>query len=324
MRARAILAALAGAMLGGLLVSGCAGDDDPGTPALTPAAEAGEGGTLTWAVADRVRSIDPLAATTRSELIVTRQVHEPLVDSLAGPFGDTRRQPGLARGTRASSDDRVWTLRLRGGVRFQDGTPFNAAAVLANAERWQASATAQELLPGLIAVDAPTPATVRFILAAPDPDLPRRLGAPQLGIVSPRALAAGMGGIAGVRRESESGTGTGAFELREVSADRLLLARNTAWWGGAARLGPALDQIVLRVEPSAPVRLALLDAGEAQLADELGPDQARFARANPLLTTIEGPGDASLGLERSVRGIESAREIPSLSGAWITTITVPG
>ena len=321
MRVRAILACLAGGVVA-VGATGCAGDDDPGTPALTPADQAGEGGTLVWAVGDRVESVDPLGARTRAAQILTRQIHEPLIESLAGPFGDTRRQPGLVRSSRSSRGGLIWTLKLRAGVRFQDGSLFDAAAVQANADRWLATATGQELLPDLAAVDSPSPSVVRFILAAPDPNLPRRLAAPQLGIISPRALAAGIGNLESLRREAFPGTGTGAFELREVAPDELLLARNTAWWGSAHKLGPALVQIVLRIEPEAPVRLALLDAGEVQLADELTAEQARFARANPLLAAIQGPEHLWLGLERSVRGVESATEIPSLSAAWLTAVRV--
>lgn len=321
MRMRAILATWAGALT--LAAAGCGGEDDPGTPALAPAGDAGEGGTLTWAVADQARTLDPLAARTRAELILTRQIHEPLIETLAGPFGELRRRPGLARSARPSADGAVWALRLRSGVRFQDGSLFDAAAVQANAERWIASDTGRELLPGLVAVDAPSPTSVRFLLAAPDPNLPNRLASPELGIVSPRALEAGFDGGAGLRREPFSATGTGAFELREAEPGRLLLARNTAWWGTAERLGPALDQVILRAEASGAVRAALLDSGDAQLADELDPDQARFVRDNPLLAAIEGPGGRWLGLERSVRGVDSATEIPSLAGVWLTTLTVP-
>lgn len=320
MSARAIPAALAVISACALAAAGCGGED-PGRPSLTPPAHAGEGGALAWAVAGPVRSVDPLSAESRAAQILTRQIHEPLVASLAGPFGEGRRRPGLALRARSSDGDRVWTLDLRDGVRFQDGRVFDAAAVLANAQRWLTTHAGQELLPGLVAVDAPSPTSVRFILAAPDPDLPRRLAAPQLGIVSPRAIAAGIEVEDRLRGQSLPGTGTGPFELREVSATELLLARNTAWWGSAQRLGPALEQVILRIEPSAPVRLALLDAGEVQAADELDAKQAEFARENPLLTALAGPGGKWLALERSVRGIDSGAEIPALSEAWITTVS---
>src|SRR5437762_3156967 len=74
------------------------------------------------------------------------------------------------------------------GVHFQDGTPFNADAVLVNSKRWQTSPVGQKLLPHLFAVDAPRPDEVRFLLDQPVPDLVSRLSDPRLGIVSPRAL----------------------------------------------------------------------------------------------------------------------------------------
>ena len=322
MRPRAIRALLAWSIGAAVLAAGCSGDDDVGTPSVAPSGEPGEGGTLVWAVADPVRTLDPLNAGTRSELILTRQIHEPLIESLSGPLGEARGQPGLARVARPSADQTVWTLKLREGVRFQDGEPFDATAVLANAERWQSSAVGRALLPSLLAVDAPSPGTVRFILSAPDPDLPQRLAAPELGIVSPEALA---DGLPSPRRATQAGegTGTGAFELREASSDELLLARNTSWWGTAERLGPALEQVVLRIEPSGSVRVALLEQGDAQLADQLDSDQADFVASDPLLAVLPAGGGEWLGIERSVRGVSSAREIPSLAGAWLTTVSLP-
>jgi peptide/nickel transport system substrate-binding protein len=316
-------AALAVALLAGAGLGACGGDgESEGTPALTSGQPLGEGGTLVWAVADPVRTIDPLVADTRAEQLVTRQIHEPLVESLASPFGDTRRVPGLARRVSSSRDATLWTLRLRKGVRFRDGEPFNADAVVANAERWQAAASGRALLPDLIDVFAPRFDVVRFILGRPDRRFDQRLAAPQLGIVSPGALRTMSAGEVAIARGLA--TGTGPFELRERSRDRQLLARNTEWWGTSAgvELGPALEQIEFRTEPSSALRLALLDAGDVQLADELAASQARQARADALLYALRGAGGLWLGLSRAVRGVDSAREIPSLSGAWLATVTV--
>jgi peptide/nickel transport system substrate-binding protein len=307
------------AALASLALVGCSGGDEELTPSPTPSGEAGEGGTLTWVVAEPVRSLDPLLATDRSAQIVSRQIHEPLIERLSGPFGDGHTRTGLARTARPAAGATVWVLHLRAGVRFQNGEVFDASAVQANAERWLATTAGRELLPELLAVDSPTPASVRFILSSPDPALPRRLASPRLGIVSPRALAEGFGRVGS---EPFAGSGTGAFELREASPDRLLLARNTAWWGTGERLGPALEQVIVRAEPSGAVRAALLDSGDAQLADQLDTEQARFVRQNPLLATLPAPGGLALGLERSVRGVRSATEIPSLAGAWLTTVDV--
>ncbi len=281
-----------------------------------------KGGTLVWAVADSASSPDPLEADTRVESLISRQVNEPLTAKVSGPFDPERSVSGLARKARPSDGDSVWTFELRSGVRFQDGTPFNAAAVRANGIRWQTTAAGRAALPGVIAVAAPRPDEIQFVLSAPDPSFPNRLAAPELGIVSPDALQPSSGEGAVVTRSQE--TGTGPFEVRERNATSTLLARNTFWWGGAVGedLGPALDQIVFRTEPSPALRLAMLDAGEAQLADELNREQADQAKSDPLLSVLRGPGETWLGIERSVRGVESAREIPSLSGAWLTSVSV--
>jgi len=200
-------------------------------------------------------------------------------------------------------------------VRFQDGTLFNASAVLANAKRWRTTAAGRGLLPGLVAVDAPRPDLVRFFFDRPTPDLPRLLSNPRLGVVSPRALEAGSAELRHPER-----AGTGPFELRGRGPKEVLVARNTGWWGTRHQLGPALDQVQFRVVPSAGERLALLRRGEVQVADRLSAAEARRLTSDPLLSALPGPGGLALGLERSVRGIDSASQIPSLSGAWLTRI----
>src|SRR5204863_3686893 len=124
---------------------------------------------------------------------------------------------------------------LRSGVRFQDGTPFNAAAVLANSRRWSTNPAGRRLLPHLFAVDAPRPNEVRFLLDRPVPDLARRLASPQLGIVSPLALQPQSGQKASFNQEP-SGSGTGAFEAKPSGPGRLELSRYAGWWGSAAGL----------------------------------------------------------------------------------------
>jgi peptide/nickel transport system substrate-binding protein len=294
--------------------AGCGGDEDS-APATGTLDQPGAGGTLTWALAEGAGEIDPLLANTRSAQLVTRQVHEPLVERLVRPFTDTRLQ-GLAEFWRSSQGGTVWSFRLRPGVRFQDGTRFNGQAVLANVDRWRTTPAGRALVPGLIAADSPRPDLVRFILDQPDPEFPRLLEDPRTGIVSPRALDPSSGENAELRRESR--TGTGPFEIRESDSDGTVLARNIAWWGTQLKLGPALDQVEFRVVKRAADRLALLSGGDVQVAEALGSEAAK-ARRDPLLEVL-GSGTGVLGLQRSVRGINSATEIPSLSGVWLTRV----
>lgn len=294
---------------------GCAeGDQERAIEAI---AQPGERGTLVWALAERPASLDPLFADSPAEQLVTRQLHEPLVSSLVGPFDDTRRVPGLALSARPSSDATVWRLRLRPGVRFGDGTPFNAAAVLDNVERWRSSLVIQEII-GTPLVDAPRPDLVRFILNGPDPRFGRRLSSPRLGMVSPQAIAEAAGGALEAREAGDSGTGP--FELREHSAESLLLAVHGDWWGSDRGLGPGLDQLEFSVVPDADERLDLLIEGGVQVASELGADELQRVRTEPLLTVIAR--EAGLAAERSIRGIPGDDPAPSLNGAWRTGIGV--
>src|SRR5919109_983992 len=137
------------------------------------------GGGLAYALPGLPESLDPLAAEGRAAITVVRQLYEPLIAKLAGPYGQSSPQPGLALAARPSRDRTVWRLTLRPGIRFQDGTPFNAAAVLANSRRWQGDPVGQTLLPDLFAVDAPQPDEVRFLLDEPVPDLPSTLADPR-------------------------------------------------------------------------------------------------------------------------------------------------
>ena len=298
-----------------LLAAGCGGD---GSGGATPSglAQAGSGGTLTWALAGRPRELDPLLATSRPDQLVVRQVYEPLVEQLAGPFGDVRVRPGLA--TPATGDETVWRLRLRGGVRFQDGALLDGSAVLANVRRWLSTPEGRGLLPDLVTADAPQPDLVRFFLSRRDPNFSADLSSPRLGIVSPQALHPRSGERARLRRDERAGTG--AFEIRESSPDEVVVARNVDWWGTPRGLGPALDQVIFDTLPAPGERYRLLRAGDVEAADELPPEQLDHLRHDPLLTSLPGPGDTVLGLERSVRGIESGREIPVLSGVWLTTL----
>ena len=298
-----------------LLAAGCGGGSDK-TPG--PGGAVSGGGTLAYAIAGHVRELDPLLASSHDEQLVTRQIHEPLVASLVPAFGEGRRSRGLAISWRSSPDDEIWSVQLRKGIRFQDGEPLNSSAVLANAERWRTLPQGRALLPELVAADAPRPDLVRFILATPVPDFPRRLASPRLGIVSPGSLRPHSG--TGAELTSAERSGTGPFELREGGpAGSVLVAANTSWWGTRVGLGPALDQVEFEVEPSAARRLALLSAGEVQVASDLAPDVIADLRRDPLLTYLRGR-DTVLGMERSVRGIQSATAIEPLSDVWLTVV----
>ncbi|MGZ5340754.1 MAG: ABC transporter substrate-binding protein [Solirubrobacterales bacterium] len=314
-RLRGLAAAALAASLTALC--GCGGGDTSSSsvaPSGRPAA--GGGGQLTYALPAIPASLDPLAASSREAQLITLQEHEPLVAQFSGPYGDRSAQPGLALAIRPSKDRTVWTLQLRDRVRFHDGTPFNAAAVLANARRWRSLPAGPALIPTLFAVDAPRPDVVRFLLRSPTPDLPNLLSSPRLGIVSPQALRPHNGERARIAGNL-GGPGTGPFQLSQISEGRIGLARYPSWWGSPLGLGPALDGVEFRAVPSEPERLALLQGGESQIAEGFAPKTLSTIRHDPLLTALPGP--AGIGMQRSVRGLVSAAPV-SFSGVWLTTV----
>lgn len=307
-------ARLAGLVALAAAVAGCGSDADEGGGSVGREVTPEPSGTLRIAQADAIEALDPLLARNRAERLASRQVHEPLLSSQNGPFGDTRPRSGLVRSFISQEEDTIWTARLRGAVRFQNGEPLDADAVLANTDRWLSVSPGPELLPDLAFVDNPRPGLIRFILERPDPRFNRKLGDAHLGLVAPSALSGA--GSSPVRLGL---TGTGPFELREREQGRTLLARNADWWGTAVGLGPGVAGIELTEVADGAARVEELDAGKIEVADDLDPGLAARAARNPLLAVIKGGGEA-LGLERSVRGIDSARVDQSLSDVWLTDL----
>jgi len=260
--------------------------------------------------------MDPLHAASLAEQTVSRQIFEPLVERLGPPYGGAA-VPGLALGWRHSGDLRVWSLRLRQGVRFQDGEPFNASAVAANAQRWSGDPAGQAALPGLVAADAPRPDLVRLILAQPAPDLPRLLSNPRLGIVSPPALTPPSGVGARLNRVRQGGTGP--FTLRGRAAGVVVLDRNRGWWGSPLGLGPELDQIAFRTVPDPAERARLLREDAVRVAADVRPPTAVRLSRDPLITAIGAHSGHALAFERSVRGITTWRP-QSLSPVWLALV----
>ena len=294
-----------------LILGGCSDEERTGVGrAVAPE----PGGTLTIAVAGGIDTLDPLRVSNRSERLASRQIYEPLRTWQTGPFGNTKRRPGIARSFRANPKRTVWTAALRRGVTFQSGEPLDADAVLSNIDRWIRSDAGRALLPDLTAADSPRPGRVRFILDEPVMRFPLALADPRFGLVAPGPLI-GLGSSAA---RLDAG-GTGPFEYRGRDAGSMLLARNADWWGTPLGLGPGVDQIDLTIDPGAGQRVAELLGGTIEVADDVGRHAIDRIEAAPLLTAVAGRA-ATVGLERSVRGIDSATAVQSLADVWLTDL----
>ena len=300
------------------LLAGCGEAVDQSATA-DPGAAPEAAGTLRIAVGGPVASIDPLLASNPAEQIASRQVHEPLISRQNGPFGQTRMRPGLVVSISSNAAATIWTAKLRSGVRFQDGEPMDADAVIANVNRWANVSPGPGLLPELpslpsLPADSPQPGIVRFLLERAAPRFPRELSDPRLGLVAPSALEG-----AGSAPIKLGGTGTGPFELRESGPGTTLLARNVSWWGADLGLGPGVEQVELQDQDDSGQRADDLIDGSVEVAENLDAAAAKRVERDPLSTLVRGGGSV-LGMARSVRGIDSTTAAQSLADVWLTNL----
>src|SRR5690606_14593945 len=89
--------------------------------------------TLVMGVSGYPSSLDSVDSQDGNSLVVSAQITERLVDFVPG---GTDLVPSLATEWSANEDATVWNFKLREGVTFHDGTPFNAEAVKFNVDRW--------------------------------------------------------------------------------------------------------------------------------------------------------------------------------------------
>src|SRR5690625_4765927 len=109
--------------------------DDGDVADSEEATEATEGGTLIFGRGGDSTSLDPSRTTEGETFKVTKNIFETL---LKFEDGGTAVEPGLAKSWETSEDGLTYTFELEEGVKFHDGTDFNADAVVANFERWAA------------------------------------------------------------------------------------------------------------------------------------------------------------------------------------------
>ncbi len=205
-----------------------------------------------------------------------------LYDTLIWRDAKLNLKPGLALSWRAV-DATTWEFKLRPGVRFHDGEPFNAQAVKFSFERmldprtkWP-GAGALRLIKAVAVVDD---TTVRFTTERPWPLLPRFLGYYGM-IVSPGYLAKN-GEDALVRHP----VGTGPYRfVRWVKDDRVELEANPDFWGGKPRIG----RVVFRAIPSESSRMAELLAGSVHLINLVPPELFKPIQDSSRARLVEGP-----------------------------------
>jgi peptide/nickel transport system substrate-binding protein len=251
------------------------------------------GGTLTVAVSNDFTYADPALVSDASSMYVANQVVEGLVGLQAGSMSTV--VPVLAAALPTVGDAGLtYTFKLRSGVKFQDGTPFDAAAVKANFERWNsfpkgdledAAVYFGTVFGGfgdasnLASVAAPDGGTVVLTLRHPQSNLLIALANPAFGIQSPDAIAANDGNDTSLAKnayalgqggEGKAMVGTGPFILSEwVPGDHVKLVRNPDYWGSTTE--PYLDAVVFRLFADGASELQALQSGAVDMIQSVDP-----------------------------------------------------
>src|SRR5881628_2032219 len=208
-----------------------------------PAAPQPAGTLVVGLVAEPV-NLDPAQVTDLNSNRVGRRIAETLVTF---PDESTQVVPGLAESWTISKDGLRYTFKLRRGITFHDGTPFNADAVKFSIERQiDPEHPANKLgkypfanyfFGNVKAVETVDPATVEFVLKEPRASFLTILTAAAASIVSPAAVKK-LGADYALQP-----VGTGPFKYASWDrGQRVMLEKNPSYW----RYPVKVDRVVYR------------------------------------------------------------------------------
>jgi ABC-type transport system substrate-binding protein len=259
----------------GLLAAACGGDDsnaggtDGATDETTTTTAAPEGnpvkgGELVFGTESDIATLDVGAAAQPSDKVITLGLYDPLTT-----YEDGQVVPFLAESLESAGEDlATWTMTLREGVTFHDGTPLNADAVVKHFNRLKDPVTACPCLDTVKIIDTmdlpdgPEGLTIVFHLTTPSVAFPDTLAGSSGYIESPTAVAK-----YGADYKNHP-VGTGPFTLAEyVPGDRVVLAAYPDYWktdDNGIQL-PYLDKLTLKPIPDAGQRLSALEAGDIDI-----------------------------------------------------------
>jgi peptide/nickel transport system substrate-binding protein len=260
-------------------------------------ARAEGGGTLTIGIEADLARLDPHISGTWNTFKALSHIYEGFVaeDLLATNVATPPIVPSLAESWIVSGDKKVYTFKLRQGVSFHDGAPWNAAAAKFNLDR-MTDPTFKLHQPGAIGMLAwvwgdlagykvVDDFTFEITLKQPNSEFLRRLAAGGSGtprMISPAALEKfGNDGI----NANPVGTGPFTFGEREVGV-RTVLVRNDKYWD--PKRVPKVERLILRGIPEVATRELGLLTGELDMISTPSPDSVEYLGAQGM-TIVKGP-----------------------------------
>ncbi|WP_420392350.1 ABC transporter substrate-binding protein [Acuticoccus sp.] len=237
-------------------------------------------GTLRIASFTNPSSLDPATGGAGSDHVFLYSFYDTLVD---WDFDSLAPEPGLATNW-SYSDDTTLVLDLRQGVTFQDGTPFDADAVVFNLERNRTAqiSNVKQDLENVEAVEKTGDHQVTLRLKQIDTALPLILSDRAGMMVSPAAL--GNDPEANVDRDPV-GTGPWSF-VSWADGDEIVGEAFAGHWRQSI---PNVSQIVYVIIPERATALRAVQSGQADLAYQLDEQQKTLVERLPNLTVVEAP-----------------------------------
>jgi peptide/nickel transport system substrate-binding protein len=237
------------------------------------------------------QTMDPHALALLYHSRVAFQVYECLVTRNE----EFKLEPALAESWQMVGPT-TWRFKLRGGVKFHDGSAFGADDAVFSIERALGTTSQRSFtLRGLTAVKKIDELTIEFQLAAPDAVWPEKL---QLVAMMSKAWSVQHGVEKAQDYNGKQETfavrnamGTGPFKLDRYEPDvRTVLTRHDGWWGRADKRNGNLDRVTLTSIRSDATRLAALSSGEVDLVLDPPFQDVERLKADPRLA-ISTTGD---------------------------------
>jgi ABC-type transport system substrate-binding protein len=251
-----------------------------------------EGGVLIYGRGGDSVSLDPAKETDGESLNVCDNIFDTLVQF---KLGTTEIEPGLAESWTVASDGLSYSFKLRKGVKFHDGTPFDADAVIfslmrqhdskheafgyAKAWSYWNDMGMNTLVKAITKVDAHT---VRFDLSRPEAPFLANMAMQFASIVSPTAVRKSK------EEFSKTPVGTGPFKFVSwTKGERIVLDANKEFWGEK----PKLARVIFRSIPDSSARLNAFLAKEIHMMNQPTPDQvATIKQRRTDATVMDAPG----------------------------------
>jgi peptide/nickel transport system substrate-binding protein len=274
-------------LLSTLILTGCGQDNASSTT------KAQSGGKINVGLSQDLITLDPL----QSSAFVDRQVMYNIYDTLVQVNAQNEIEPDLATSWKYTTPTRL-EFTLRTGIKFQDGTPFNAAAVVFNINRIltdQASPRYSEIS-SVKSVQAIDDTHVVFNLKTSFSPLLATLTDRAGMILSPTAIKK----LGANLTNDPVGAGTGPFEFSKwVKNDYLTIVKNPGYWqkGAQGQALPYLSSITYHPITNGTQEYANLQTGTIQVADSVDPMDVASAKSNPDLVYKQIPALNFYGIE---------------------------